>query len=261
MAPRMLLNSDNAREESNSSEPHSSAKYLQQVYQHCHAKIDVPTRMWLSASLRQNLRSVYQIGLQPLNCSFGVVTEKAERPLRYCVKKEQRSKQASATVVFVVRRPGCNSCREHGQQLVQLVESEAQVALMAVVKEVGVEEQGILEFYEEYFHYPIYKDPAWKVYRAMGDRRLSIGKLLKRGLAAQGRWSRKGIRNRLKGGDIWVQGGVLVFDRKRRLQFAYEEEYGKQLDVEDIRAAIEAVRRSEEDTTTDAWSEDMNMDP
>jgi len=225
--------------------------------------VEVSERMLPSQALRSNLESLYRIPLTQLNCSFGTVTEApTDRPLRYCVKKQARMVQADVAVVFVVRRPGCNSCREHAEQLVQCLQHDG-VSLWAIVKETGVEEQGILEFYEDHFHYPIYKDAKWLTYRAMGDRRITPTKLLKRAFKAYGRWKKKGIPNRIKGGDIWVQGGVLLFDRKRRLRYAYEEEYGKEFEMDDIRRAIKAIRTDDagsEATYTEAVSEALSVD-
>ena len=41
-------------------------------------------------------------------------------------------------------------------QLTELAAQDGKVALLATVKETGVDDQGLLEFYEQYFHsYPI----------------------------------------------------------------------------------------------------------
>ena len=208
--------------------------------------VKVPQSMLMSETLRKNAKGLRGIPLIPLNCTFGVVKEKDPVPFKIAVRSEAKIKRTDVSVVFVVRRPGCVSCREHGQQLTELAVEDPSIALWAIVKETGIEEQGILTFFSDYFHYPIYKDEKWKTYKAMGERTLTSFKILKRCLAARGRWAEKGLINRLKGGDIWVQGGILLFKRGR-LRYAYEEEYGKELAVSDIRQAIKALQTEEDD--------------
>jgi hypothetical protein len=55
------------------------------------------------------------------------------------------------------------------------------------IKETGVDNAAHLDFYETYFRFPIYKDPKWDIYHAMGGRKISTwnaltntAKLLKR---------------------------------------------------------------------------------
>jgi hypothetical protein len=197
----------------------------------------VPTSMFLNPSLRENAKNMLQFPLVPLGCHFGTVVEKEAISLKSAIRKEGRTdsgRRAEVSVVFVVRRPGCSACREHGQQLSELAKEDGDVAYWAIVKEVGAEEQGILTFFADYFRFPIYKDEKWKTYKAMGDRKLSKMKLLKNFFAAKGRWAKKGIPNRLKGGDIWTEGGILLFKRGK-LRYAYEETYGEELALADIR--------------------------
>jgi hypothetical protein len=208
----------------------------------------VQQNMLLSEPLRKNAKGLRDIPLIPLNCTFGVVNEKGPRPLKTVLRNEAKLKRSDVSVVFVVRRPGCVSCREHGQQLSGLANEDPSVAFWAIVKETGIEEKGILTFYDDYFHFPIYKDEKWSIYKAMGERTLTPFKLLKRCLAARPRWVEKGIPNRIKGGDIWVQGGVLLF-KKGKLRYAYEEEYGKELAITDIRTAIKSLQFEEDERT------------
>ncbi|GKY90667.1 hypothetical protein MPSEU_000040100 [Mayamaea pseudoterrestris] len=213
--------------------------------------VGVPQRMLLNESLRKNAKDLRQIPLIPLNCTFGVVKEKHPIPLKYALRKETKlgnGTRAKVSVVFVVRRPGCSSCREHGNQLTNLYLEDKSVAFWAIVKETGVEEQGILTFFSEYFHFPIFKDEKWLTYKAMGNRKLSPLKLIKGFLGNKGRWAKKGIENRLKGGDVFLQGGLLIF-KGNKLRYAYEEDYGKELNISDIRAAVKALQEEDEDET------------
>lgn len=73
----------------------------------------------LSEHLKNNKEQLYKIPLTPLNCSFGVVTERDDeiQTLSELVQMEAETVRAQATLVFAVRRPGCGGCREHGLQV------------------------------------------------------------------------------------------------------------------------------------------------
>lgn len=218
------------------------------------SRVQLPSSMILSECLRKNASHLSNIPLAPLNCTFGVVLEKEPIPFRRALKKEAGMKKADISLVFVVRRPGCAACREHGQQLTELAKEDPSVAYWAIVKETGVEEEGILTFFDKFFHFPMYKDDKWLTYKAMGERKLTPFKLVTTFLATKGRWARKNIPNRLKGGDVWVQGGILLF-KQGRLRFAYEEEYGKELVIADIRSAIKFLQQEEDDDMTQTCTE------
>ena len=208
--------------------------------------------MLLSESLRNNAKTLRDIPLTPLNCTFGVVNEKEPVPFKSALRTEAvlpGRKRADVSLVFLVRRPGCAACREHGQQLTELAMEDKSVPFWAIVKETGIEEQGILTFFSDFFHYPIYKDEKWKTYKAMGDRKLTPFQLVKQFLGSKSRWAKKGIPNRFKGGDVWVQGGILLFKRGK-LRYAYEEEFGKELVIADIRAAIKSLQEEVDDEMT-----------
>lgn len=72
--------------------------------------------------------------------------------------------------------------------------SHSKLALLGTVKETGVDDQGLLDFYQTYFdRHPMYMDEHWKLYEAMGGRKLSLWGLFKATLVAKPRWYRKGI--------------------------------------------------------------------
>jgi hypothetical protein len=63
---------------------------------------------FLSEQLVANREQLYKIPLTPLNCSFGVVTEKDDeiQNLSDIVQLEAGVVRAQVTVVFAIRRPG-----------------------------------------------------------------------------------------------------------------------------------------------------------
>lgn len=202
----------------------------------------VSPKLLLSESLRQSTQQVNTIPLTPVNCSFGIVTERGKpRPLDSVLRKEAKRNKATVSIVFAVRRPGCSSCREHGQQLSEFATRFKKVALWGIIKETAVDDIGLLEFYDSYFHHSIYKDDKWQIYNAMGARRISIKDLLKGFFRSRSRHQAKNIKSTLAG-EGWLKGGVLIFDRTGKLRYAYEETYGEELKLQDLEDAIRTLQ-------------------
>jgi len=68
-------------------------------------------------------------------------------------------------------------CREHGQQLSQLAANNQKqlegFELFGVVKETGVDDLGLTDFYNDYFTYPLYLDEKLDFYHAFGDGKIT----------------------------------------------------------------------------------------
>lgn len=57
--------------------------------------------------LTENVRKLYQVPVERLNCSFGVVTKSAgTSSLRHVIKAEGGLRSANVTILFAIRRPG-----------------------------------------------------------------------------------------------------------------------------------------------------------
>lgn len=123
--------------------------------------------------------------------------------------------------------------------------NHSKLALLGTVKETGVDDQGLLDFYQTYFdRHPMYMDEHWKLYEAMGGRKLSLWGLFKAMLVAKPRWYRKGIpssENNYRS-DPWMTGGVLVFNKDGQLVYAMEETVGDEFNMERLERAIQAAR-------------------
>lgn len=202
-----------------------------------------PSNLILKESLRLQAPKLYKIPLIPVNCSFDIVTERTTNtiPLKPMTGQERRVVQSDVTVLFAVRRPGCGSCRFHGRQLTELAKQE-NICLVGAIKETGVDDPSLLEFYQDYFKFPIYKDEKWNIYNAMGGRKLSVRKLLGNANKLRKRFRKNAIKNVPFGGDIWTQGGVLIFDKQGELRYCYYEDFGDELNIEELRAAVQAAR-------------------
>ena len=203
-------------------------------------KIDSLSRVTLKDPLERHKEDIRWVPLQRLDCSFGIVRADGDPiPLLNVVSKECKGSRFNLTIVFAIRRPACGNCREHAQQLVKLAESDRRVSLVGVVKEIGVADIELDNFYRHYFKRPMYRDKQWKIYQMMGNRRLSVFSLLRGHLKNLRRYNEKKIANVPFGGDLYTQGGLLVFDRFGDLRFAYDEVFGEELDMKAVRAAIE----------------------
>ena len=118
--------------------------------------------------------------------------------------------------------------------------------LFGVVKEVGVDDEGLYDFYHDYFTYPLYKDESLSFYTALGTRKLKLSTWnpikMFRGMRSIGkRLSQKNISGNYKGEGL-VQGGVIIFDAAGKARFAYREETGSEIPVDDIIAAVTELR-------------------
>jgi len=210
----------------------------------------------IASNLVRNPAQLYRVPLTPLNCSFGIATERGSAvPLKPTVKKEWKVSKAEVTVVFCVRQPGCSLCREHGAQLAPL--ADGNVSLVGVVQDVAYDCEALLDFYSDFFRYPIYKDHKWKIYNLLGSRKLSFLDILKKVPTAYKRVKFKKIRSRsVMKGDFFTQGGVLVFDKNENLVFTMLEEFGKEFDMDAIRLAIKEARNRSDATTNTSDSLD-----
>jgi hypothetical protein len=207
--------------------------------------ITVSSTIKLEESLRLSAPRLYRIPLVPVNCSFGIVTEKEDKkiPLQRMTQRERRATGSDVTVIFAIRRPGCMMCREHGLQLTELAKQE-NVCVVGAIKETGAHNAALLDFYQTYFHFPIYKDTKWDIFHAMGGRKIRIWDLLKNMSKTKKRCDEKNIVGIPFGGDMWTQGGVLIFDKHGELRHCLYETCGDELDMNELRQAIQEARRS-----------------
>lgn len=146
------------------------------------------------------------------------------------------------SLVFCIRSSGCAVCRGHGMQLAELVENLNHVHMLGVVKNEAISNARKLAFYTDYFPFPLYQDDDWQLFSALGDRQLSLWKLLKSAPAVMKLCVEKRIASWPVGTDLWTYGGLLIFDAEQRVRFVYYEKFGDELDTEAIMWAIEQAR-------------------
>jgi hypothetical protein len=125
--------------------------------------------------------------------------------------------------------------------------------LFGVIKETNVDDVGLLEFANQFFTEPLYRDTELAFYKALGNRKLSITGMLwgmfvsKRAesKAMAARLKDKGIEGNMKGEGL-TQGGVIIFDKKGEPKYAYLEETGQDIIVADLVSAVQAVRSEQQ---------------
>lgn len=121
--------------------------------------------------------------------------------------------------------------------------------IFGIVKETGVDDEGLAEFQQKYFQsYPIYLDKSYAFYQALGDRKVGLSQVIFNPFALFGvlcdayhRITSKSVGGNVRGEGI-VQGGIIMFGVDGKPVCMYEEETGTDLRVADIATALEAVR-------------------
>lgn len=125
-----------------------------------------------------------------------------------------------------------------------------EIPIFGVVKEVGIDDAGLVEFQRDYFPYPLYRDQSHAFYKALGDRK-AVGMFLNPFSFAFMAWeafqrlTRKKIGGNLKGEGI-VQGGIILFDKLGMPIAMYQEETGVDLPVADLAIALQRIRERQE---------------
>eukprot|EP00569_Conticribra_weissflogii_P005635 CAMPEP_0171329194 /NCGR_PEP_ID=MMETSP0878-20121228/1110_1 /TAXON_ID=67004 /ORGANISM="Thalassiosira weissflogii, Strain CCMP1336" /LENGTH=148 /DNA_ID=CAMNT_0011829135 /DNA_START=378 /DNA_END=825 /DNA_ORIENTATION=+ len=122
--------------------------------------------------------------------------------------------------------------------------------IFGVVKEIGVDDAGLAEFQKQYFPYPLYHDEEKTFYTALGSRKLKLStwnpfKLFRSFRNLSKRLSEKNISGNYKGEGL-LQGGIIIFDKNGKARFAYREETGAEVPVEDIIAVVREIKSENE---------------
>ena len=131
------------------------------------------------------------------------------------------------------------------QQLSVLAARQGKFGFWGMVKETGVDDEGLAEFYNNHFTFPLYRDEERVAYQALGNRKIGLTtwnpwRLWKGYNDMNQRLKEKNLEGNLVGEGL-VQGGVFIFDAKGVLRYAYEEETGSPLKMADLQAAMDHV--------------------
>jgi AhpC/TSA antioxidant enzyme len=123
--------------------------------------------------------------------------------------------------------------------------------LFGIVKEIAVDDEGLLDFHDQFFNYPLYMDSSTQFYKALGGRKittLSTWNPLRiyRGFKAMADRlkAKPDLQGNLKGEGL-VQGGIIVFDPKGDARAVYQEATGGEIPSEDIITSLKALLEEE----------------
>lgn len=150
------------------------------------------------------------------------------------------------TLLFVVRRPGWQLCRGDARILQEKKDAGEfeGFRLCSVVKEVGVDDEGLHEFVTQYFNYDTYKDQALTFYNALGSGQISknpfevfamIRSAMKRSK------EQPGVKGNLKGEGL-LQGGWIIFDKEGIPKAAFQENIKMRVPIDDILKEVKLLR-------------------
>ncbi|KAL3924949.1 MAG: hypothetical protein SGARI_005932 [Bacillariaceae sp.] len=113
------------------------------------------------------------------------------------------------------------------------------------------DDEGLAEFYNDYFPYPLYRDEKLDFYRAFEDGKITDSmswssilkpwKIYKEFKGMGKRLTKKNIKGNYKGEGL-KSGGIVIFDASGTPQYAYKEQTGYELDMDDLLSAAQAVR-------------------
>lgn len=145
-------------------------------------------------------------------------------------------------------------CREHGRQLTNMATNHTELMnkfnLWGVVKEIGVDDEGLSKFYNEYFTFQLFKDDGLVLYNDFfGKRKIGLTtynpiKLYRGYKEMTNRLNGKGLDGNMTGEGM-IQGGLIIFDKEGNARYAYEEIIGDELMIDDIVAALEDIAKDD----------------
>lgn len=117
-----------------------------------------------------------------------------------------------------------------------------------MVKETGVDDEGLTEFKNTYFDFPLYRDVDLATYASFGNKSIMAGMTwnplrIYRGYKEMNkRLKAKNLDGNLKG-EGNIKGGIFVLNPDGEVVFAMEENTGDPLNMKEIEAAMDAVRK------------------
>jgi hypothetical protein len=126
---------------------------------------------------------------------------------------------------------------------------------------------GLLEFYKDYYPFPLYRDVNQEFFAAFGNRTIFADsswssyvnplKLWRSMKDVKKRFAEKNITGNLKG-DGLVAGGVIVFGKDGAPKYQYLESTGTPLETEDIVAALQSMQQQQQQADDDSKKQAIN---
>lgn len=121
----------------------------------------------------------------------------------------------------------------------------------SVVKETGVDDEGLKEFVTDYFNFDTYKDQALTFYNALGSGKMSINManpfaVFAFIMSARKRSKKEGVKWGSMKGEGMLQGGWILFDREGVPQAAFQENVKVRVPIDDILIKVKSMRDGKE---------------
>ena len=123
----------------------------------------------------------------------------------------------------------------------------ADFGFWGIIKETGVDDQGLTEFHNTYFDFPLYRDVGLETYASFGNKSILSGMTwnplrIYRGYKEMTkRLKEKNLDGNMKGEGV-TKGGIFVLNPDGEVVYAMEEITGSPLDMDEIEAAMNALR-------------------
>ncbi|KAL3767935.1 hypothetical protein ACHAW5_006856 [Stephanodiscus triporus] len=122
--------------------------------------------------------------------------------------------------------------------------------ICSIVKETGIDDEGLNEFATEYFPYETYKDQGLTFYNALGAGKMSIGynplAMIKFIMDSIKRTKELGIKSYNTKGEGFLQGGWILFDKEGIPRAAFQENAKVRVPIDDLLKEVKLMRDSKE---------------
>mmetsp|Transcript_1550 Transcript_1550/g.3844 ORF Transcript_1550/g.3844 Transcript_1550/m.3844 type:complete len:132 (-) Transcript_1550:297-692(-) len=121
--------------------------------------------------------------------------------------------------------------------------------MFGIIKETGVDDEGLKAFHDDYFPYPLYRDVNSVFYKAMGNRSLfscisyNPFKLWRDLKAMSQRTTDKNIEGNMVGAGL-ITGGLILYSSSGEPLHVYNEETGTPFDLDELRTILESAKSS-----------------
>ena len=112
----------------------------------------------------------------------------------------------------------------------------------SIVKETGIDDEGLNEFGTEYFPYPTYKDQDLTFYNALGSGKVSFGFNPFAWFKRWGNLKALNVKSYNMKGEAYIQGGWIIFDTNGIPQAAFQENAKKRVPIDDILKEVQSMQ-------------------
>lgn len=120
--------------------------------------------------------------------------------------------------------------------------------LLSIVKETGIDDEGLKEFATEYFPFPTYKDQSLTFYNALGSGKISIGfnpfAMVGFIMDSLKRIKEFDIKSYNQKGEGFLQGGWILFDKEGIPQAAFQENAKQRVPLVDILKEVKSMQNN-----------------